>query len=150
MYVPILLRIFATLNNQKVSDMEKSEYHDNGIDTRTGLPWGETEDNTPFLDKVAKYMRDRYDHFVKTNGSTPKFAHVVVEFDDDENGEDCPFDTFDALIKLRDFNPTDTENDPDDENVIYYANGIDELCQINTDRTADFAIVDILGFCDTY
>lgn len=26
--------------------MEKSEYYDNGIDTRTGLPWGdETEDD---------------------------------------------------------------------------------------------------------
>lgn len=125
--------------------MEKSEYYDNGIDTRTGLPWGETEDDTSLLDKVEKYMRDRYDHFVKTNGSTPKFAHVVVEFD----GEDED-NAFDGLIKLRDFNPTDTENDPDDENVIYYANGIDELCEINTDRTADFVILDILGFCDTY
>lgn len=125
--------------------MEKSEYNDNGIDTRTGLPWGESEAETPFLDKVVNEMREHYDHFVKTNGSTPKFAHVVVEFDGE--GEDKAFE---SLIKLKGFNPTDTENDPDDENVIYYANGIDELCEINTDRTADFVIIQFIGFCDTY
>lgn len=125
--------------------MEKSEYNDNGIDTRTGLPWGESEDNTPSLDKVVNEMRELHDHFVKVKGSEPKFADVVIQFPDDDIY--CPFET---LIKLKDFNPTDTENDPDDEDVIYYANGIDELCEINTDRTADFVITQIIGFSDTY
>jgi hypothetical protein len=123
--------------------MEKSEYYDNGIDTRNGLPYGETEDNTPFLDKVNKKMRKLHEEFVEKNGSEPHFADVVVKFD----GEDEEFST---LIKIKGYNPQDTENDPDDGNVIFYADGINELCQINTDRIADFIITDINEFSDSY
>lgn len=121
-----------------------SEYNDNGIDTRTGLPWGET-DEMPFLDKVVERMRKLHKEYVDNNGNAPKFADVIVQF----NGEGRD-SAFESLIKLRDFNPTNTEYDPDDGHVIYYANGIDELCEINTDRTADFVITKIIGFCDSY
>ena len=93
--------------------------------------------------KVNKKMRKLHKEFVSKNGCEPRFADVVVKFD----GEDEEFST---IIKLKDYNPKDTENDPDDGNVIFYADGINELLQINTDRIADFVITDINGFGDTY
>lgn len=121
----------------------KSEYYDNGFDIRTGEPWG--GDWTPFLDRIAEEMREKHNQFIKDNHSAPKFAEVRVQFDGDSSD-----DAFESLIKLRDFNPTNTEYDPDDGHVIYYVRGIDELCEINTDRTADFIITKIFGFCDSY
>lgn len=121
--------------------MEKSEYYDNGIDTRTGLPCGETEDDTLFLGKVVKRMRILHEEFKEKYGHEPIFANVKARFD----GEDEEFADF---IKLRDYDLDNTENDPYDGLVIYFAEGIDGLCGINTDRTADFVITQILGFQD--
>lgn len=121
-----------------------SEYYDNGIDIRTGEPWGET-DESPYLDKVVERMRKLHQQFIEDNGNAPKFAHVVVQFNG--KGRD---NAVESLIKLRDY-PTDTTwEDPDDDYVIYYADGIDELCEINTELTTDFVIMKIIGFCDSY
>lgn len=94
--------------------------------------------------KVNKSIKEKYNEFVKTNGNEPKFADVKVQFD----GEDE--EPFDTIIKLRDFNPTDTENDPDDGSVIYYSHGLEGLLDINKTKEADFKIVEINGFCNQY
>lgn len=118
-----------------------SEYNDNGNDTRTGLPFGETEDESPFLDQVCNRMMEMWNAFIKEHGHEPKFASVTLRYDgEDEEGED--------RIKVSGFDRTNTENDPDDNGVVFYADGIEELCQINTDRIADFVITDIYEFYD--
>ena len=90
-------------------------------------------------------IKQLHNEFVKANGNEPKFADVVVLFDGESKD-----DEFSTLIKLRGFNPANTENDPDDGNVIFYCDGLEELLQINNDGIADFQITDINGFCDQY
>jgi hypothetical protein len=92
--------------------------------------------------KVNKEMRKLYKEFVKKNGHDPKFAVVTVKFD----GED---EEFTDNIKLNGFDPQNTTLDKDDNNVIFYANGIEELCQINKENIADFKITEIYEFTDT-
>ena len=96
------------------------------------------------MSKLNKKMKQLHKEFVKLNGNEPRFADVAVRWDGDS--ED---DTIDCLIKLKDFDPRNTENDPDDEHVIYFAEGITELCQVN-EGGHGFTITDINGFSDTY
>ena len=98
------------------------------------------EEDSKELVRVADQMRKEWDEFVKEHGHEPKFAHTVTKYDGDEPAMD--------VIKVSGFDKDDTENDPDDNYVTFYADGIDELCQINTDNIADFVITDFHGFSD--
>lgn len=94
------------------------------------------------MSKLNKKMRQLHKEYVKQNGNEPRFANVKVRWDDDD-------EEIDDIIKLKDFDPRNTESDPDDEHVIYFANGITELCQVN-EGDHGFIITDINGFGDTY
>lgn len=94
-------------------------------------------------DKVVDKMRSLHKIFVDKTGRMPRFAEVKIKYTDG-SGESI------HLIKMREFDPTDTEHDIDDDNVFYYVDGIDGLCSINTEHNTDFTIVDIYGFYDTY
>ena len=98
------------------------------------------EEDSKELVRVADQMRKEWDEFVKEHGHEPKFAHTVTKYDGDEPAMD--------VIKVSGFDKDDTENDPDDNYVMFYADGINELCQINTDGIADFIITDFNGFSD--
>lgn len=111
-------------------------------DNRQVDPYGSAcihnSDNTAI--EVANRMRAEWDSFVKEHGHEPKFAHTVTKYGDEEPAMD--------VIKVSGFDKEDTENDPDDNYVMFYADGINELCQINTDGIADFIITDFHGFSD--
>ena len=94
------------------------------------------------MSKLNKKMRQLHKEYVKQNGNEPRFADVKVRWDGDD-------EDIDDIIKLKDFDPRNTENDPDDEHVIYFADGITELCQVN-EGDHGFIITDINGFCNTY
>ena len=93
---------------------------------------------------LNKKIKQLHKEFVKNNGNEPKFAEVVVRWDGDSEE-----DTIDSIIKLKDFDPRNTENDIDDSNVIFYADGIAGLCQVNGGGNG-FTITDIVMFCDEY
>ena len=109
---------------------------------------GMYEDDQPDCDEVedtdyvVERMRTEYKNFVETHGHTPRFADVQYKENEGVRGSD--------LIKLKEFEPCNTENDIDDDNVFFYAEGINGLCDINTEHTADFTITAINGFHDTY
>lgn len=94
------------------------------------------------MSKLNKKIRQLHKEYVKQNGNEPRFADVKVRWDGDD-------EDIDDIIKLKDFDPRNTENDPDDEHVIYFADGITELCQVN-EGDHGFIITDINGFGDTY
>lgn len=82
-----------------------------------------------------------YCEFKEKNGHSPKFAHVGIKYDDDD-------EVSTDWIKLRDFDENDTQNDPDDNNVVFYCRGIEELMKINLFPIADFKIVEFYEFSD--
>lgn len=92
------------------------------------------------MSKLNKKMKQLHKEFVKLNGSEPRYADVKVKFDGDDEVCDC-------IIKMKDYDPKNTENDVDDNNVIYYVDGITGLCNCDADG---FDIVDINGFGDVY
>lgn len=96
------------------------------------------------MSTLNKKIKQLHKEFVKNNGNEPRFAKVVVRWDGDSEE-----DTIDSIIKLKDFDPRNTENDIDDSNVIFYADGIVGLCQVNGGGNG-FTITDIVGFCDEY
>lgn len=98
------------------------------------------EEDSKELVRIADQMRKEWDEFVNKHGHEPKFAHTVTKYSDEEPAMD--------VIKVSGFDKEDTGNDPDDNYVTFYADGINELCQINTDGIADFVITDFHGFSD--
>ena len=96
------------------------------------------------MSTLNKKIKQLHKEFVRKNGNEPRFADVVVRWDGDSEE-----DTINSLIKLKDFDPRNTENDVDDEHVIFFAQGVAELCQVNGGGHG-FTITDINGFCDTY
>lgn len=89
---------------------------------------------------VVTRMREMYDKFVERHGEKPRFATVRVK----DGGEST------ERIKLRDFDPADTENDIDDDSVFFYADGIDGLCNLTMENNEDFIITDILFYSFSY
>lgn len=87
-------------------------------------------------------MKEMHEDFVRKHGHNPTFAVVVLQWD----GET---EQFSDAIKLQNFNPDDTEHDPDDRNVVFYADGLEGLLEINSKGIADFRITDIYEFTDT-
>ena len=91
--------------------------------------------------KVTKKMRKLHREFVKEHGHEPKYVDVIVKWQD-----------WDALchetLKMRDFDPENTENDPDDSEITFYVNGIDGLCELATEKVEDFTITDVVEFSD--
>ena len=94
------------------------------------------------LEKVEDKMRNLHHKFKVEHGHNPKFASVVLKFD----GED---EQFTDTIKLEDWERDNTENDPDDNDVIFYAEGLEELIAINRDNLTEFKITDINEFMDS-
>ena len=94
-------------------------------------------------DDINAKMRKMHDEFVGENGRMPTFAYVRIKNTD--TGV-----TFNDFIKLQFFEPCNTDNDIDDNNVYFYAEGINGLCNINTEQKDEFTIEDIYGFYDTY
>lgn len=92
---------------------------------------------------INDVLYQAYLEFKEKYGHAPKFAHVGLMWDgDDEVSTDW--------IKLRDFDENDTSNDPDDNNVVFYCRGIQELMEINAYDIADFKVVEFYEFSDTY
>lgn len=92
--------------------------------------------------KLNKKIKKLHKEFVKKNGHEPKFADVKVQYDNEK-------ELVDDIIKLRDFDPCNTENDPDDGHFIFCAEGIKGLCEVNGGGHG-FTITDINSFYDTY
>ena len=90
---------------------------------------------------INKIMRNAWKEFLHQNGCEPKFAMVAIQFD----GED---ETVPDVIKVSGFDREDTMNDEDGNSVVFFADGINELCQINDASIADFRIVDFYEFTD--
>lgn len=88
--------------------------------------------------KLSKKIKQLHKEFIKENGCEPTFAQVVVRWE----GED---DECDEVIKIRDFDAGDTENDPDDEYVVYFAEGVEGLSNLKCENTG-FEITKIKGF----
>ena len=89
--------------------------------------------------KVNKKMRKLHREFVKENGCEPTYVDVVVNWQDwDEPSVET--------LKLKDFDIENTENDPDDEQITFYVNGIDELCDLANGNGEDFTITDVERF----
>lgn len=101
----------------------------------------EDDEECPYT--VNDELKNKYEEFVEKHGHAPKYAHVGIVFEDDDKEES-------AIIKLRDFPADTTWEDPDDEFMTYYANGLNELLQINDGFIADFEITDLYEFSDTY
>ena len=95
----------------------------------------------PFEDVEYK-MRTLHHKFKVEHGHNPKFASVVLKY----NGEDKEFTD---IIKMEDWEKGNTENDPDDDYVIYYVEGLEELIAINRDNLTEFKITDINEFTDS-
>lgn len=90
-------------------------------------------------EELVAEIKKAHADFVNEHGIEPQFAIVEATWNEDCEGEI-------ETIKLRDYDKENTENDPDDDYVTYYADGIEELCQIVTDDIADFKITHLYEF----
>ena len=88
--------------------------------------------------EVEEVIRILYNDFVKKNGHNPMFAIVRYKYLDDGS-------EYDDLIKLT--VPENPDEDPDDDYVLFYVDGLDGLLEINK-GCEDFIITDIQGFTD--
>lgn len=91
------------------------------------------------MSKVTENIRQLHKEFVDNHGFEPTYADVIVKW----HGSDALcHETF----KMKDFDPENTENDPDDNGITFYVNGINDLCKLAEEKTEDFTIVDVEEF----
>lgn len=140
----IVTEVSANSEKEAIEQARQMAARDNQeiIDILLGGMYEDGQPDCEEVGDVVERMRTKHTEFVEQNKHNPKFAHVIAKYDDSE-------EKFNAYIKLHDFIPCHTDGDPDDEYVLFYSEGINGLCDINTDHNADFSIIDIIEFCDT-
>lgn len=90
---------------------------------------------------VLEQAKQLHADFVAAHGHTPKYVDVVVIW---QGWEPLCHET----LKIKDFDIENTENDPDDEEITFYVEGIDGLCDLIQDHVEDFEIVEVCEFSD--
>lgn len=126
-------RQMAARDDQEIIDILLGGMYEDGQPDCDELEMEDGDVETRIIKKYAKFITD--------NGHTPKFAYVSTKFDEDD-------EAYNNYIKISDYIPNHTDGDHDDEYVLFYAEGIRGLLEINTDHYADFSIVDIIEFTD--
>lgn len=89
--------------------------------------------------KLKETIKRAFEDYKAKHIFKPTFAHVQIEWDDDNETED-------TIIKLN----TDVIEDEDNE-ICYYCEGIDELCLMcenNSCNPSDFTIIGFYGFTE--
>ena len=135
------LYVYADSEEEAIEKAENMEIDPDEV--MSGLTKDDDTDACEDEETVTEKIKRLWNEFVNEHGHSPKFAIVVIKYDgEDEEATD--------LIKVSGFERGNTENDPDDDDVVFYADGLRELIGINEKGWADFRITDIHEFSDTY
>lgn len=86
-------------------------------------------------DKITGY----YNQFVRKHEEHPVYAYAKIQWNEDANSTDYGF------IKLAPTNE-DTSKDPDDEQILFFCDGLDSLLELTQPENGDFVILECFEF----
>jgi len=92
-----------------------------------------------FAKQTLKETQSRFSDFVIKNLKAPKYARVFVQY----KGET---DQQEDIIAL--YTNENNEQDPNDDKIMFYCNGIEELIPLIVDSKEDFVVLYVVEFLD--